>query len=163
MDDRDVGIISGVIAREGGAKVTDDPLDRGGRTQFGISEASNPEAWKDGKVTEQEARDIYEAKYLILPGFNKIHDSRLMGQVVDFAVLSGPQLATMTLQSILGIPRDGVFGPVAALKTNQADPVQLNNRLMVERVKMIGRILARDPSQLKYASGWLDRILSFLL
>ena len=49
-------IIDNVIAAEGGSTATNDPADGGGRTQYGISERANPEAWADGKVTAEEAR-----------------------------------------------------------------------------------------------------------
>ena len=55
-------IIDDVLEREGGAAVTNLPEDRGGRTQYGISERFHKDAWADGKVTKAEARTIYEQK-----------------------------------------------------------------------------------------------------
>ena len=51
-------IITDIMLREGWDMMTNDPLDKGGRTQFGISEKSNPLAWTDNHVTEAEARAI---------------------------------------------------------------------------------------------------------
>ena len=155
-------IVSDVIKREGGAKATNDPADGGGRTQYGISEKSNPEAWADGRVTEEEARAIYEKKYVIYPGFDKVQDDRLRAHLVDFGVNSGPQVAVSKLQEILGVVVDGVLGvrTLDALNARRAD--DLNNRLVASRVRMIGRIVSKVPSQLKWLNGWLDRSLSFM-
>jgi len=154
-------IITDIIRREGPA--TDDPLDIGGRTAFGISETANPQAWADGRVTEAEARAIYERKYVNGPRFNKIQDPTLKAQLVDFGVNSGPLIAIMKLQFILGVDVDGVIGPQTLGVLDLLPAADVNNALMVERVKMIGRIVQRNPSQLKYLSGWLNRALDFMV
>jgi lysozyme family protein len=153
--------IDDVIRREG--PETNDPSDHGGRTAFGISEAANPEAWADGHVSEAEAREIYERKYVKWPKFDHIHEPFLRGQLIDFGVNSGPQVAIMKLQEVLGLESDGVIGPDTLNAIDKWDGRILNNRLVGERVKMIGRIVQRSPSQLKYLSGWLNRALEFLV
>lgn len=161
MDD----IITGILQREGNGKVTNDPSDKGGRTQYGIAEGSNPQAWLDGKVTEQEARDIYEAKYVKWPGYDKIPASHvhLKIQLIDYGVLSSPHLATEKLQIILGLDVDGKLGPETLKALIAADPRVINNKLVAERIKMIGRIVQKDPSQVKWLSGWQNRALDFFL
>ena len=158
-------VIDRVIANEGGSKVTNDPDDGGGRTQYGISERANPEAWADEQVTEKEAKEIYLRKYVIWPGFNKLPVShqRLQAQLIDYGVHSGPQLAIQKLQAILGVKIDGVLGPVTLRAIERTDPILLNNRLVHTRVKMIGQVVSRNPSQLKYLNGFLSRALDFLV
>lgn len=136
--------------------------DAGGRTAFGISEKSNPEAWKDGKVTEAEARGIYEQKYLIGTGISKILDPHLQAQMLDWAVNSGPGVAIQNIQTILGTGVDGVLGAVTLGLVNKADPKLLGNALVAARVKMLCRIVTKDPSQLKFLNGWASRALEFL-
>lgn len=145
------------------AIITNDPSDRGGRTQWGISEKSNPQAWLDGKVTEPEARAIYEFKYVTGPGFDKIKDERLFRQLVDFGVPSGPGVAIMKLQALVGAKVDGVLGPKTLALVNAAEPVRLNNQLALERIKMIGRIVHKNPSQSKFLNGWLNRAIDFFI
>ena len=154
-------IIDGVLKREGAA--TNDPQDGGGRTEFGISEAANPKAWADGKVTPEEARAIYTQKYVNHPGFNKIEDTHLQAQLIDFGVNSGPAIAIMRLQDILKVTVDGVLGPetLEALEKAQAW-TDVNNLLVAARVRLIGRIVSKNPSQIKFLNGWLDRSLQFL-
>lgn len=153
-------IINDVIRTEGPR--TEDPVDNGGRTEFGISEKANPEAWKDNKVTEPEAREIYFRKYVTGPGFDKIVDKQLQAQLVDYGVNSGPHLAIMKLQEILHVDVDGTIGPqtLAALQGITAEEV--NNLLVAARIKMIGKIVSKNPSQIKFLNGWLNRALEFL-
>lgn len=156
-------VIDDVLVREGGAKVTNDSQDAGGRTQFGISERSNPEAWADGKVTEREAREIYLKKYVVGPGFHRIPPSHkhTQTQLIDFFVLSGYE-ATIKLQEILKVKADGIFGSKTLAAMLGTDDRTLNNLLMAARVRMIGRIVKKTPSQLKWINGWLERATSFL-
>jgi lysozyme family protein len=153
-------IINDVIRREGAA--TNDPADNGGRTEFGISEKANPEAWKDNKVTEAEAREIYLKKYVTGPGFDKITDKLLQAQLVDYGVNSGPYLAVMKLQEILHVDVDGVLGPQTLAAIQGITPSELNNLLVSARIKMIGKIVSKNPSQLKFLNGWLNRALEFI-
>ena len=155
-------IIDDVLRREGD-KETNDPLDRGGRTKHGISEKSNPEAWADGDVDEEESRRIYERKYVTGPGFDKIVDHQLRAQLVDFGVHSGPMLAIMKLQEALQtVTVDGILGPktLAAIADWHSDA--LNTALVKARVRMSCRIVKRDPSQLKWLDGWVNRAFEFL-
>lgn len=157
-------LIDDIIQREGGAKTTNDPKDKGGRTQYGISEKSFPEAWKDDKVTEQEAREIYLTKFVIGPGFSKIPPShaKIQSILVDWGVNSGPVIAIQNLQRLLVVPVDGVFGPGTLAALIAADPQLLAAKLCRSRVQMIARVVQKNPSQLKFLTGWLDRALSFI-
>ena len=166
MADEFDDIISDVIKAEGGAIATNDPNDRGGRTQYGISERSNPQAWLDGKVTEAEAREIYLQKYVVGPGFQLISctPSPLQKQLIDYGVNSGPMLAIQKVQTILGgLDVDGVLGPLTLQAISAADQRELNNKLVVERVRMIIRVVKRDASQMKFLEGLVNRALSFLI
>lgn len=161
MDD----IINQVIKREGGDKATNRPNDPGGRTQYGISERSNPEAWKDGKVTEEEAREIYKRKYILSPGFDKIPPShgRVQNQLIDYGVHSGPGIAIQKLQKALGTEIDGVLGPNTLAALVAAEPRQINNLLAVERLKMIARVVQKNPAQLTDLAGFINRATEFIL
>jgi len=148
-------------APDGG--LTNNPQDAGGKTQYGISEKDNPAAWADGVVTEDEARAIYEAKYLVGPGFDKVDSIPLRTQLVDFGVNSGPAVAIKKLQAILGVAADGVLGPSTLAALAGANPAKINNLLVASRVIMIGRIVAKNPSQLQFLQGWLSRATEFIL
>lgn len=154
-------VIDDIIKREGG--LVNDPLDKGGRTEKGISERSNPEAWADGYVTEEEARAIYQRKYIDGPGFNKITDKQLQAQLIDFGVNSGPMIAIQKLQQLLGVKADGVLGNETLVKISRANTQQVNNQLVISRVKMICQLVQRNPSQLRFLCGWVNRATEFLI
>jgi lysozyme family protein len=102
-------------------------------------------------------------KYVDGPGFSKIKDSKLQAQLIDFGVNSGPSVAVRKLQKILNVPEDGVlgFGTLAALE--KAHPWEdVNNLLVAARVRMIGKVIYNNPSQLRFINGWLDRALQFM-
>lgn len=157
-------ILTQIELDEGGATVTHDPLDGGGRTQYGISETANPEAWADGVVTEDEARAIYLRKYVRFPKFDQL-PTILQAICIDWGVASGPQLVIMEMQRLLKVKVDGTIGPatLGALPFTPEGLLKLNNQLVAARVRQVGRIVAKDASQVKYVNGWLNRALEFLL
>lgn len=156
-------IVSDIMHREDRTGTGVVTIDKGGRTQFGISERANPEAWADNKVTEEEAREIYERKYVRTPKFDLIPDDALRAQLVDFGVNSGPMVAIMKLQQIVGADVDGVIGPDTLKRLAVQDPVRVGQLLVAERIRLIGRVVMRDPkTQLQNLVGWLNRALEFL-
>jgi lysozyme family protein len=155
-------IITAILKAEGGSKVTDDPADGGGRTQYGISEKSNPDAWADNVVTEAEARSIYRKRYVEQPGFDRISDARLQHFLVDFGVTSGPRVAISYLQRLVRVEDDGVLGPRTLAKITESDAKTLLRQLIVERVKMICRIVQKNPSQSRFLVGWINRCFEFM-
>ncbi len=160
-------ILDQIIRREGG--FSDDPIDRGGATKFGIT-IRTLRAWRGGRVsvddvrrlTRGEARAIYRSQYVDKPRFNRIRDKRLLEQVVDYGVNSGPKTATKDLQQAAGTAADGIIGPNTLRAVNRAEARALGNKLAVARAKRLGRIVKRDPSQLRFLNGWLNRALSFV-
>lgn len=156
-------LIDAIIKAEGGATVTNDPTDGGGRTQYGIAERSNPEAWADGKVTLEEAQNIYFNKYVKGPGFDKIKDWQLQHQLVDFGVNSGPSVAVRCLQEALNVPVDGVLGPKTLEEVEKSDAKVLGNKLAKLRCLLLAKICVKNPSQLKFLVGWLNRALEFVV
>ena len=153
-------IISNEIKLEGAP--TNDPIDAGGKTAFGISKAANPEAWKNGAPTEAQARAIYQSKYVDAPGFSKITDPALQVQLIDYGINSGSYIAIQKLQAILAVPVDGVLGPATFDALSKSDLHKVNNDLVVARIKMICKIVQANPSQLKYLGGWAMRACEFI-
>ena len=169
-------IITDIIRREG-TTYTNDPTDHGGPTKYGItlrdlrtwrqSVAVHPEDVE--QLTEAEARDIYRARYIEQPGFDKIADEWLCAFLVDTAVLQGPRNAVKFLQRALGVERDGLLGPVtlAALETAQVQP--LRKAVLRERIQHLIACAVVDvppeivsSTNLKFLRGWLNRVTSFL-
>ena len=157
-------IVNDVMRREDRTGTGIVTVDTGGRTQYGISERANPEAWADEKVTEEEARTIYERKYVRAPKFHLIPDEALRAHLVDFGVNSGPMIAIMKLQAVVGADVDGILGPDTLGRLATQDPARVRLGLIAERIRLIGRVVTKDPkNQLKHLNGWLNRVLEFLL
>ena len=55
-----------------------------------------------------------------------------------------------------------MLGPKTLEAVKLMDQKELNNYLMVARIKMIGRIVVKRPNQLKDLNGWLNRACEFL-
>ncbi len=164
--------IDEIIEREGGDAETNDAADSGGRTKFGISERANPEAWADGTVTRDEARDIYKRVYVLAEHFELIKDLSLFHQVVDFGVMHGPDVASRLLQQLAGVKADGVIGPktVEAVENYPAGKlfgvdvpgkVLLNLAFRDARVIYDVTLAKRRPKDQKFVLGWVNRAQEF--
>lgn len=109
-------------------------------------------------------REAYLSVFVVNPGFSKIppSHSRVQEVLIDWGVQSGPIIAIQNLQKLLVVPIDGVLGPATLEALVAADPTLLANKLVREWVKMIGRVVQKNPSQVKFLGEWLDRAFSFL-
>ena len=153
-------LVDRVIAREGGAKVTNDPADPGGLTKYGISSRRFPTI-DIRALTYEQARALYIEHFLAQPGFTKIKDEYLQELVFDYGVHSGPEVAIKALQKLLGVTQDGVLGPTTI---ETLDATNLTFRFYIaymrERLLFLARLVMRKPSSLKYLAGWISRVLS---
>lgn len=162
-------IIKRILASEGG--FTNNPADRGGPTNFGITASelgrarnlNRPATVDEVKaLTIAEASQIYERKYISDPGFGQITDANLRLILVDSGVLHGTGRAIKWLQTALGVTVDGVLGQqtLSALQNASADVVARG--VLALRFKFVGALLSRDHSQVVFAAGWLNRIADLL-
>jgi lysozyme family protein len=152
-------MIDRLISREGGARITRDPVDPGGVTKFGISQRSYPQL-DIANLTYDQAKDIYIRDYYV--GHN-VHllPSDLQEPVLDYAVHSGQQTAIRALQRLAGVKDDGIIGvkTLDAIKTHGADVIK--SALQRERALFLIRQVKKTPAKIKYLEGWISRVLSF--
>jgi lysozyme family protein len=164
--------IDDIIQREGGSEETDDPLDAGGRTKYGVSEKFSPDMWKDGPPTYEKTRVFYENRYVKIDGIDTISDVSLMHQVADFGVTAGPETAVKTLQQLVTVPCDGKIGPVTldAITNYPAgnifgQPVSgsvlLNLAFRDARALYYIVVTKKRPTNLRFLLGWLKRTFEF--
>ena len=97
-------IIDGVIRAEGG--YVNDPADRGGETNFGITIATardNGYAGPMKAMTRDFARGVYLKQYVAAPGFDMIGElsMAIAAELVDTGVNMGPKVAATFLQRAL--------------------------------------------------------------
>jgi lysozyme family protein len=158
-----------LIQREGG--FTDNPTDKGGPTNFGITEAAARAFGFKGAMQalpRDIAAQIYTQRFWMAPKFNLIADisSPIADELLDTGVNMGPGVASKFLQRalcVLGydVTQDGQLGPSsrAALqsflikrgKDGEATLLRMLNAL--QSVRYI-ELAEADPSQVVFEYGW---------
>lgn len=156
-----------VLAREGGK--VDDPDDRGGRTAYGITQRvydhyrrgldlETADVWG---ITQEEVAAIYGAQYWDAIDGDRLQAAspRLALATFDCAVNSGPHRALKQLQTALGVTADGRFGPIScrALAAAEGRYGEVLAAMLVARDAFYRGIVSRNPSQVKFLKGWLNR------
>lgn len=144
-----------ILNNEGG--YVNNPSDKGGETNFGISKRSYPNL--DIKnLTRKEAKEIYRVDY-----WNKIHGERLNNQdiayqIFDFTVNAGYTRATKTTQKLLNIKVDGIFGEQTISNLNSCFYELFISNYRIERIKYYTN-LARKTSQRQFLYSWIRRVI----
>lgn len=166
-------LIDDVLEEEGG--FVDDPDDRGGRTNYGVTQATLDD-WRDqrglpridvSKLELKEAIEIYRVLYWDASGVARIRSKTVAGQVFDLAVNCGVGAAVMLLQEAINIchPKreqvvvDGSLGPRTAKAASECDAGTLFDMIRFLAAHRYLSIIARDPSQKKFRRGWLLRLV----
>lgn len=175
MSDREATAISEILIREGWPAFTNRANDRGGPTKGGITlktlRRHRPTATVDDlkALTEAQAAAIYFNDYLA--PFAVVDDDALWSLLVDYAVTSGPGVAIKAAQYAVGVEVDGHLGPITTAAINGADPVALRGRVVIARLKAIGRLISFSAKQHAKvapdcqggnAAGWINRFVTFL-
>lgn len=167
-------LLDELIAREGG--YVDNPNDRGGKTNYGITEQVARAYGYEGdmrSLPKALAKDIYRQLYWIRPGFANVAQRypRLASELFDTGVNMGPKAAAIFLQRVLAlvsepIPTDGDIGPLtlASLDRFKSRRGAGGESVLVKAVDALqgARYIAiaeRSPSQKAFIYGWLDHRL----
>lgn len=139
-----------VIGHEGG--YVNDPRDPGGETRYGISRRAYPGEDIAG-MTLDRAREIYRRDYWGPAGCEDLPDG-LRLEVFDAAVNMGVGTSIKLLQRALGVPADGVIGPVTMLRLQVADQAWILRRLQGARLDAYTRAKAWPT----FGAGWVRRV-----
>ena len=142
--------IAHVLAAEGG--LVNDPKDPGGVTKFGISQRSYP-ALDIRALSLDDAKAIYQRDY-----WDKLQGEALPAGLdlllLDHAVNAGPARSVRLLQRLVGVPEDGLMGPVTLAGVAIADPQDLIARYSELRLDYY-----RDlPTWRHFGAGWSRRV-----
>lgn len=150
-----------VLRREGG--YVNDPVDRGGATNFGVTQGTY-DAWRRRQgagprpvtMIEQAEVDAIYYEYWVDAKCDALPWPASAAQF-DAAVNHGPRAAARLLQRALNVKADGIVGPVTLAAAEGVDLDELVNEMLWERVRFYRHI--SEGAQLKFLRGWLGRII----
>ena len=152
--------IDKTLSHEGGDTYTNDTLDHGGATKYGISQKAYPEL-DIRNLDEGQAKEIYRRDY-----WNRVKGDEIQSQIVaetifDVCVNMGVAGGSKLAQKTLAIePADGIIGPQSLASINATDDDLFIAKFALAKIQRYTEICRDDSSQKKYLLGWLNRTLS---
>lgn len=165
-------LITEIFAREGGAKYTNKPGDKGGPTKYGVTQKAlsayrgkpcSPEDVQN--LQEPEARAIYLKNYIQGPGYDRLagDNAALIEQLIDAGVNHGVDGAIQIMQHAVGVGADGKIGPVTIAACQKFSDVELVVRFISARAHYYGDLLDLNKNhkakeQWQFAAGWINRV-----
>lgn len=149
------------------------PLDKGGPTKYGVILATWKEHGhdKDGDgdidaddiklLTEDDARGIAKKIFWDFFQADKIVNQSLAEFIVDWGYNSGRGTIAKIVQKILGVNPDGAVGPKTLGALNTISGKNFFDTLKSQRKVFLKNIIRRDPEQIEFFEGWINRVNSF--
>lgn len=157
-----------VLRYEGG--LVDDPVDRGGKTNMGITQKFLNTYKKKAGVSVDDVKDLTKKDAIGLykaewdgRGFGLLDNTDVMKLVYDFSVNSGPKTAIVSLQKVLNkkghnLAEDGYIGSKTNNAVNAVDEKWLKKELQKSRAEHCDSIVDKHPEQKRFINGWFNRI-----
>ena len=148
---------------EGG--YVNDPADKGGATNFGITQkvydhylnGLNDPLNDVADISYAEVAAIYQMWY-----WNPSHADALTARLAkvhfDSAVNHGVGRAVKFLQQCVGVTNDGLWGPQTFAAVAAADQDKLVAPYLALRTAFYHKIVDADATQAKFLPQWLKRI-----
>jgi lysozyme family protein len=131
-----------------------------GVTQFNWEQHVGHQVTHDDmrKLTAADVEPLYKKKYWDVVRADEL-PSGIDYMVFDMGVNAGPGRAIKLLQTAVGVPADGGFGPVTMAAVQAVDPVTLIERFSAEKVVFYRSL----DSFTVYGTGWLNRVAAVKL
>jgi len=143
------------LTNEGG--FVDDPMDKGGATNFGLSQRSYP-ALNIKELTKEEALAIYKRDFW---KYDDVLDQRIADKIFDMAFNMGHAAIFLLQEIVLQVVRpDGIWGPVTEDAVNRMDANALLTLYKTKLVAHYEAIAVANPTQEKFLKGWTTRAQS---
>ncbi|PIE41742.1 MAG: hypothetical protein CSA49_01935 [Gammaproteobacteria bacterium] len=168
-------MVQDILRREGG--YVDHPSDRGGSTNYGITQKTLSQYYGYAATTEQVkslpidvAEEIYKRNYFYGPGINTLVED-IQPFIFDCAINHGPRTAVKFIQSVCNqagyepqLSIDGAVGPntrrAAEWALSEMGDIFLQ-ALVEERKNFYLIIVESRPSQKVFLKGWMNRLKEF--
>lgn len=156
-----------ILSLEGG--LSKNPYDKGGTTNFGISQRfltliKYPK--KAEELTIEDAEDIYKNHFWENGLFEEINNQKLADKIFDICVhfdfSKAIQLVQQSCNIFLSyadkIAVDGIFGKATVEAINKINVDALLSAIREKQEQYYKLIVLRDPSQEQFLKGWLNRV-----
>lgn len=144
------------INHEGG--YVDNPLDRGGPTNGGITQTDMPGV--DLKTLTYAQKAAYYLEHYWKQYYSQIMPQMIANKLFDMGVLFGVGTAIMLLQQVLGVNADGNFGPASLQAVNFSEPVGLLGQYKARLLTHEVGVGDAHPTDVVFEGGWVRRINS---
>lgn len=135
---------------EGGAKISNDPDDRGGLTRYGISQKAFPTV-DIRNLTEDGAKDLFRRHYWDQANCDKFPTPVAIA-LADSSFNQGVATAIKLLQTALKVEADGMVGKNTIAAVNRRPPLEVVNEFLSHRA------LRYSAGQEKFRRGWFLRL-----
>jgi lysozyme family protein len=143
---------------EGG--YVNDPKDKGGETNYGITKAVADKHGYKGSMKDiplTVVQEIYLKQYWV-PIRGDDLPSQIQYAVFDAAVNSGVFQSVRWLQRVIGVKEDGILGPVTLGAVKTHDPEKLLRAIVARRIVFLTKL---DGWKV-FGQGWMVRISKIL-
>ncbi len=160
-----------VLKNEGGP--TNDPLDPGGATKFGITRgALSRYRGKSCSVDDvfnlerSDAAVIYALSYWHVLSCHHMDSLPIATAIFDAGVLFGVDTADVAAQRALvdhgyELEVDGHIGPKTLAALNSIDPAKFLAAYRLRLQQRISEIVLRRPQSIRFEKGWENRVAKF--
>lgn len=141
-----------VLKHEGG--YVNDPADRGGATNFGLSQRTYPmidmkQLTRDDAIAIYR-RDFWQKRYDEMP-------YQIAAKTFDMAVNMGIGQAHKLLQRAVGAVDDGIIGPKTLAMIDGMDADDVLRRITAEQKKFYAAVVHNRPTSSVFMAGWTHR------
>lgn len=159
----DVRKFSPILAKLEGGYVND-PNDRGGATNKGVTIATfrafygnNKTAEDLKRITDDQYNHILKVGYWDKCKADDIKNQSIANMIVDFAYNAGTITAIKKMQKLLNVVVDGKCGPKTIAALNATNQKAFFDAYKQIRIEYYNAIVRNKPSQSKFLKGWLNR------
>ena len=149
-------VIDRILVNEGG--YVNDPNDRGGETNFGISKRSYPNV--DIKnLTVNQAKEIYKKDYWDKVKGDDITSEHIAYELFDTAVNMGARTASKIAQAVCASHPDGFIGVNTLKLLNGMDEELFVTKYKLAKIARYAYLVKTRPANRKFLFGWINRVL----
>lgn len=148
-----------------GEAFTNDPVDPGGATKYGIT-AKSWDAFARGRkgiwdINKADAEAFYECEYWRPMRLGLCGHQCLADTLLSFAVNQGKKTAVRRLQRILKLTPDGIMGPISFLALDRSNCVKINEQYLDKTIEFYNKLIFRRPQLVKFEKGWKNRVADY--